>query len=143
VAVESKEPLRSTSPDRYNNNNNNNSHSRTGSDRLSNPMFAHARVPSGGSFRPLTPNTPGVVGLAVSGSQDMNPSRENLVLGAAPLGGAVGDMRQPTLPNLGGIGSGGGGYGQQGGGYGQQGVGGGPYGGGYNRYRGQGPYGGY
>ncbi|KAK4158459.1 putative flavin carrier protein 3 [Chaetomidium leptoderma] len=125
---------RATSPEQYSNSNNNNN------DRLSaNPMFA-PRAPSGGSLRPLTPN----MSLPVPG-QNLNPSRENLVMGAAPLGGANGnsggggDMRQPTLPNLGG----GGGYNAPGrGGYGgfgtqQQQQQGGGYGG-YNNYRG--PY---
>ncbi|KAL2166201.1 hypothetical protein VTG60DRAFT_3139 [Thermothelomyces hinnuleus] len=51
--------------------------------------------------------------------QDVNPSRENLVAGAAPLGGnaAALDPRQPTLPDLGGGygGPGSGGQGQAGG----------------------------
>ncbi|KAK4129606.1 TRP-domain-containing protein [Parathielavia appendiculata] len=127
VAVEPKEGPLGTSPDRYGHKKNKSS---SDSDRLSNPMFAaHSRAPSGGSLRPLMPN-----------AQDMtmNPSRENLVLGAAPLPRA-GGMRQPTLPNLGPMGGGGGGYGHShAGGYGQQGGG---YGGGYNGYRG--PYEGY
>ncbi|KAH6650745.1 hypothetical protein F5144DRAFT_543747 [Chaetomium tenue] len=117
VETEKSAAARATAPERYsggsatNDNNNNNGNN----GRLSsNPMFA-PRAPSGGSFsgsftRALTPNT-AVVGLAVSGppppgGQGMNPSRENLVMGAAPLGGGGmsggGDMRQPTLPDLGG-----------------------------------------
>jgi hypothetical protein len=63
-----------------------------------NPLFAPRSANSG--YRPITPVTP----LSAP-----NTSRENLVLNAAPVGGAV-DMRQPTLPNLGGGGYNGGGY---------------------------------
>ncbi|KAH6853766.1 hypothetical protein B0I37DRAFT_15027 [Chaetomium sp. MPI-CAGE-AT-0009] len=87
---------RATSPERY-------SGATDGNGRLSNPMFA-PRAPSGGSYRPLTANSS--VGLAVSGplgGQGMNPSRENLLMGAAPPSAMNGGgMRQPTLPNLGG-----------------------------------------
>jgi hypothetical protein len=114
-ALDTKDVPRSASPERYGN-------------AGSNPMFMHARADSGGSFRPLTPNT------ALPGP---NPSRENLVAAAAPVGG---EGRQPTLPDVGGGGrgysgrysvTGARGYGNQGPqpGYGQ-GQGGG-YGGGY------------
>ncbi|KAL2165168.1 hypothetical protein VTH06DRAFT_464 [Thermothelomyces fergusii] len=59
---------------------------------------------------------------AASGPEhDVNMSRENLVAGAAPIGGgnhAAHDMRQPTLPDLGG-GYGGPGSGNYGGAYGK------------------------
>lgn len=143
VAVDAKETA-TASPGGYTTSN---------TDRLSNsnanPMFA-SRTPSGGSFGP--PVSP--LSVPGSGVDTVNPSRENLVMGAAPLGGGGNVMRQPTLPNFdlerGGFnapapgprgygGSGGqerGGYGQQQqtGGYGQQAGG---YGG-YNDYRG--PY---
>ncbi|KAL2141030.1 hypothetical protein VTI28DRAFT_2920 [Corynascus sepedonium] len=78
------------SPERYNNND----HKRNDSARLSDPMSA-PRAPSGGSFKPLP--------LVSATTIDLNPSRENLVAGAAPIGGNGGslDLRQPTLPNLG------------------------------------------
>ena len=55
----------------------------------SNPMFAAAGAPPrGGAFRPLTPNADGR-------ERDLNPSRENLVMGAAPLGGGSGGGMRP------------------------------------------------
>lgn len=120
-AAETKEIPRPSSPERY-------------SQAGSNPMFA-ARPQSGNSFRPLTPNTP---------LPGPNASRENLVLGVAPIGG--GDMRQPTLPNVGGYNAqaqGTRGYTNPGlrPGYGQGGGYGGGYGGGGGYgYRGYGGY---
>lgn len=68
-------------------------------------MFS-ARPKSGNSFRSLTFNTP---------LPGPNTSRENLVLGAAPLGDST--MPQPTVPDVGsgGFSDGGlyGGYGAQ------------------------------
>lgn len=85
-------------------------------DAVSDPVPAHARAPSDGSFR-------------------SNTSRENLVLGAAPLGGS--DGRQPSVPSVDG-----GGYSEYGvagqHGYVDQGQGAAP--GGYD-YRN--PYGGF
>ncbi|PKS07928.1 hypothetical protein jhhlp_006538 [Lomentospora prolificans] len=56
-------------------------------------------------YRPITPNTPVAYG---------DQSREGLISNAAPIGHA--DMRQPTIPNLGGFGGQQQGYGN---GYGQ------------------------
>jgi hypothetical protein len=68
----------------------------------SNQMFASrgSRTLSGGSYDPVTPlSAPG------SGVNTVNPSHENLVMAAAPLGGGAGSgggngMRQPTLPGF-------------------------------------------
>ncbi|KAL2256084.1 hypothetical protein VTK26DRAFT_2222 [Humicola hyalothermophila] len=136
--------VRSASPDRYGNS------SAAGSNFAAGAGPPLHRVPSGGSFqqRPLTP---------LSGP---NGSRENLVLGAALVGGGGagagddGDMRQPTLPNLqaGGFAgrytlTGARGYGGQGilqPGYGQRGYGGGGGGGGVGGgYGYRDPYSGY
>jgi uncharacterized membrane protein YgcG len=121
-AIGTKEVPRSDAPARY-------------SDTGLNPMFA-SPAPGGGSSRPLTPNSP---------LPGPNASRENLVLGAAPLGG--GDTRQPTLPNVGG-GFSAGYNGQNPRGYPntflQPGYGpGGGYTGGGGGYGYRGPYGGY
>ncbi|KAK4136401.1 TRP-domain-containing protein [Trichocladium antarcticum] len=75
---------RSASPEQY------------GTGARPNPVFAHARADSdGSSFRAHAPNTAAVL----PGSGGGGASRENLVAGAAPVGGG-GDGRRPTLPSV-------------------------------------------
>ncbi len=101
TTTETAAVVRSTSPERYGGSSSDrmlSNNSSGGGGRNNNPMFATGHIPRGAG----------------------NMSRENLVMGAAPLGGAA-EMRQPTLPDVGygGGGGGGGGYNRYQGGYGR------------------------